>query len=56
MSNGHVIFNDEEMSVQDWLKKMTGWKSVETYKFAIHKAIGKSLSEIRKKYLEEKLD
>ena len=49
-------FNNEEMSMQDWLKRMTGWKSVETYKFAIHKATGKSLSEIRKEYMDENME
>ena len=52
LANGHIKLNDEEMSMQDWLRKMTGWKSVETYKFAVHKASGKSLSEIRKEYME----
>ena len=37
LQNGHVSINDEEMSMQDWLRRVTGWKSVETYKFAIHK-------------------
>ena len=53
LANGHVSINDEEMSMQDWLERTTGWKSVETYKFAIHKETGKSLSQIRKKYMEE---
>lgn len=52
LSNGHVTFNGEEISMQDWLKRITGWKSVETYKFAIHKETGKSLSKIRKEYME----
>ena len=53
LENGHVSINDEEMSMQDWLKRITGWKSVETYKFAIHKESGKSLSQIRKEYMDE---
>ena len=53
LENGHVFVNDEEMSMQDWLKGITGWKSVETYKFAIHKESGKSLSQIRKEYMDE---
>ena len=56
LANGHVTFNNEEMSMQDWLKIMTGWKSVETYKFAIHKATGKTLSEIRKEYMDENME
>ena len=53
LANGHIIMNNEEMSMQDWLRKLTGWKSVETYKFAVHKASGKSLSQIRKEYMEK---
>lgn len=52
LANGHVVFNNEEMSMQDWLRKLTGWKSVETYKFAVHKESGKSLSQIRKEYMD----
>ena len=53
LANRHVSINDEEMSMQDWLRRITGWKSVETYKFAIHKGAGKSLSQIRKEYMDE---
>lgn len=35
--NGHVTYNDEEMSMKDWLKRITG----------------KSLSQIRKEYVDE---
>ena len=52
MDNGHVMFNDVEMSMQKWLRLTLGWKSVETYKFAIHKKTGKSLSVIRKEYMD----
>lgn len=55
LSNGHVTYHGEEMSMQDWLKRITGWKSVETYKFAIHKNSGKSLSEIRSAYMDTAL-
>lgn len=56
LANGHVSINDEEMSMQDWLKRIYGWKSVETYKFAIHKDADKSLSQIRKEYMESNMD
>lgn len=52
LGNGHVLYNGEELSMQNWLRGVTGWKSVETYKFAIHKKTGKSLSQIRKEYME----
>jgi len=42
--------------MQDWLKRIYGWKSVETYKFAIHKDADKSLSQIRKEYMESNMD
>jgi len=32
---------------------LTGWQAVETYKFAIQKCSGKSLSESRKEYMEK---
>ena len=54
LANGHVMYNEEEMSMQDWLRRITGWKSVDTYVFAIHKNTGKSLSQIRKEYMDEK--
>ena len=56
LANGHVRFNGEEISMQYWLRNMTGWKSVETYKFAVHKVSGKSLSEIRKEYMEQNME
>lgn len=56
LQNGHVSINDEEMSMQDWLRRVTGWKSVETYKYAIHKETGKALSQIRKEYMDENME
>ncbi len=56
LQNGHVSINNEEMSIQDWLRRVTGWKSVETYKFAIHKETGKALSQIRKEYMDENME
>lgn len=52
LANGNVLFNDEEMSMQSWLRKVYGWASVHTYVFAIHKSLGKSLSDIRAEYME----
>lgn len=53
MENGHVMVKGEEMSMLKWLKRVTGWQAVETYKFAIQKSSGKSLSEIRKEHMEK---
>ncbi len=52
LANGHVKVGDEEMSMLKWLKGLTGWQAVETYKFVIHKAAGKSLSQMRREYME----
>lgn len=53
LANGHVTYQGEEMSMQKWLRRITGWQSVETYTFAIHKATGKSLSQIRREYMDD---
>lgn len=53
MENGHVSTENGEMSLLEWLKNVTGWPTVHTYKFAIHKKSGKTLSELRKEYMQE---
>lgn len=54
LSNGNVLVSGEEKSLQAWLKEVYGWSSVQTYGFTIHKESGKTLSEIRKNYMEDK--
>jgi hypothetical protein len=54
LSNGNVMVNGEEKSMQAWLKEIYGWSSVQTYVFAVHKETGKTLSEIREEYMEQK--
>lgn len=56
MADGHVTVNGQEVSMLRWLKDLTGWQAVETYKFAIHKESGKSLSQIRKEYMDENME
>ncbi|RST61227.1 hypothetical protein D5F11_004060 [Siminovitchia terrae] len=56
LANGHVLVDEEEKSLQKWLKDIYGWSSVQTYVFAIHKESGKSLSEIREEYMDKKKD
>ena len=56
LENGHVMTKEGEKSLLMWLKDITGWQSVHTYKFAVHKETGKTLSELRKEYLQENLD
>ncbi len=43
----------EILSIAQWLKNVYGWTSIETYKFSVHKASGKTLSEIRREYMEQ---
>lgn len=54
LADGNVVVNGEEMSMQTWLKEIYGWSSVQTYAFAVHKDTGKTLSQIREEYLEQK--
>ncbi len=56
LENGHVMTKEGEKSLLMWLKDITGWQSVHTYKFAVHKETGKTLSELRKEYLQENLE
>lgn len=54
LSSGNVMVNDEEKSMQAWLKEIYGWSSVQTYVFAVHKETGKTLSQIREEYMTQK--
>ncbi|WP_102345910.1 hypothetical protein [Bacillus sp. Marseille-P3661] len=53
MANGNIKVDNEEKSIQAWLKEIYGWSSVQTYVFAIHKESGKSLSQIREEYMAQ---
>lgn len=53
LSNGNVMIDGEERSMQAWLKDIYGWSSVQTYVFAVHKETGKTLSQIREEYMEQ---
>lgn len=54
-SNGQVkvITTGIVQSMQQWLKSVYGWSSVETYAFAIDKASGKSLADLRAEYMKK---
>ena len=54
LSNGNVMVNGVEKSMQVWLKEIYGWSSVQTYVFAVHKETGKTLSQIREEYMTQK--
>ena len=55
LENGQVKVKStgEVQSMQQWLKSVYGWSSVETYAFAVDKKSGKSLAEIRAEYMEK---
>ena len=54
MSDGKVKINktNEITTMQQWLKPLYGWPSIQTYDFAIDVKTGKSLSELRAEYME----
>lgn len=56
LENGHVSFHEEEMSIHEWLKRVTGWDTVETYNYAIQKRTGRSLADVRYEYMENNGD
>lgn len=53
LANGHVQTSEGEMSLQQWLRNATGWPSVQTYVFAIHKETVKTLQQLRKEYMDQ---
>jgi len=52
LKNGNVEVDGEEKSIQKWLKEVKGWQAVETYSNTILNDTGKTLSEIRKEYMD----
>ena len=52
LANGNVSVDGEEMAMHKWLTGVFGWSSIQTYVFAVHEPTGKSLSEIRREYME----
>lgn len=56
LENGHVLVDGIEMSLQKWLQNVFGWASVHTYVFVVHQEKGKTLSQIRKEYMDKKLE
>lgn len=54
MNDGKVKNNktNEITTMQQWLKPLYGWPSIQTYVFAIDVKTGKSLSELRAEYME----
>lgn len=55
MNDGKVKNNktNEITTMQQWLKPLYGWPSIQTYVFAIDVKTGKTLSELRAEYMDE---
>jgi hypothetical protein len=54
LSNGNVMVDKEEKSMQAWLKKIFDWSTINTYIFAVHKETGKTLYQLREEYMLQK--
>lgn len=53
LENGQVKTKDGNISMQQWLKGVYGWSSVQTYAFAVDKKTGKTLMDLRSEYMEK---
>lgn len=53
LANGNIFADNEEKSMQVWLKAIYGWSSIQTYVFAVHKETGKTLAELREEYMKQ---
>lgn len=53
LANGNIFADNEEKSMQVWLKTIYGWSSIQTYVFAVHKETGKTLAELREEYMKQ---
>lgn len=52
--NGQVKKKDgTKTSIQQWLKGVFGWSSVQTYAFCVDKKTGKTLMDLRTEYMEK---
>ena len=55
-SNGQVKKSDGMIvSIQQWLKIVFGWSSVQTYAFCVDKKTGKTLMDLRTEYMQNNL-
>jgi hypothetical protein len=48
-----VRFNGEEISYNNWGKKVTGWSSINIYEWAMLSSIKKTLQELRTEKMAE---
>ena len=47
LSETEVRFNGEILPYNEWGQRVTGWSSLNIYKFAVHTELGKTLDELR---------
>lgn len=55
-ADGSVSTAEGDRSLQQWLKSVFQWASVETYAFSVQKSSGKTLSELRREYMENAME
>ncbi len=48
-----VAYRGETLSINDWAKKITGWKSVNVYEWVVVERTGDVLDNMRRQYMEE---
>ncbi|AFZ09398.1 hypothetical protein Osc7112_5140 [Oscillatoria nigro-viridis PCC 7112] len=48
-----VVFNGEEISYNNWGKKVTGWSSISIYEWAVLSSTNRTLHELRKEKMAE---
>lgn len=53
LANGQVKTSTGTESMQQWLKKVFGWASVQTYAFAVQKSSGRTLMDLRDEYMNQ---
>lgn len=54
LANGQVeTASGDTLSIQQWLKGVLGWSSVQTYAFSVDQKTGKTLSQLRQEYMEK---
>jgi len=48
-----VAYQGETLTLNEWAKQVTGWKSVNVYEWVIIKRNGRTLDEVRRAYMSE---
>lgn len=53
LDDSNVVYQGETMSINDWAKKITGWKSVNVYEWVLVERTGLTLDQMRRNYMDE---